>query len=77
MRVDSSSGYAAVGLSADGQMIGSDAYAGFSSGSVKSYLLVSYGDDQVSAQAASCDRQRLRSCVSWIWCLSLSDGNCV
>ena len=57
VRVDSSSGYAAVGLSADGQMIGSDAYAGFSSGSVKSYLLVSYGDDQVSAQAASCDRQ--------------------
>ena len=52
VRVDSSSGYAAVGLSSDGQMIGSDAYAGFASGVVKAYSLVSYSNEQVSSQTS-------------------------
>ena len=52
VRVDSSSGYAAVGLSSDGQMIGSDAYAGFASGVVKAYSLVSYSNEQVSSQSS-------------------------
>ena len=75
MRVDSSSGYAAVGLSADGQMIGSDAYAGFSSGSVKSYSLVSYSDEQVNVQAASCDRPQSDSApVLCVWMDMVSDS---